>query len=82
MSKDWLKVLIYAPVQNDIRKWPIGAKKDFGSILTKLQKREVVGFPDVKPMPDLASGAAEIRLRDSTGNYRIFYIVKSDFGIF
>ena len=64
---NWLKVFIYDPARSEIQQWPAEVKKDFGSILTKLQKGEAVGFPDTKPMTNLARGAFEIRLKDAHG---------------
>lgn len=78
---NWLKVFIYDPARNEIQHWPIEVKKDFGSILTKLQKGDLVGFPDTKPMVNLAPGAFEIRVKDASGAYRAFFVVRSRLGI-
>ena len=63
----WLSVVFYDPAQKEILTWPIEIKKDFGSILTKLQKGENVGEPDTKPMKSVASGCFEIRLKGADG---------------
>ena len=52
--KNWLLVHIYDPARNEITEWPLEIRKDLGSILTKLQKREKVGMPDVRTMPSIA----------------------------
>ncbi|MGE4130498.1 MAG: type II toxin-antitoxin system RelE/ParE family toxin [Bdellovibrionales bacterium] len=74
---DWLKVFIYDPARTEIQHWPLEVKKDFGSILTKLQKGDIVGYPDTKPVLNLAPGAFEIRLKDASGAYRAFFVVRS-----
>jgi phage-related protein len=33
-------------------------------------------MPLSRPMPTLGSGAAELRIRDSSGTYRAFYVVR------
>jgi phage-related protein len=78
---NWLKVFIYDPARREIQRWPAEVKKDFGSILTQLQKGEAVGFPDTKPMANLAPGAFEIRLKEASGAYRAFFVVRSGTGI-
>ena len=42
-----IPVLMYKSARNEILSWPLEVKKDFGSVLTKLQKGESVGYPDV-----------------------------------
>ncbi len=38
-------------------------------------------MPLARPMASIAAGAAELRIRDRTGIYRVFYVVKSARGI-
>ena len=38
-------------------------------------------MPDVRPMPSVAKGAAEIRIKDQTGNYRTFFVIQTGLGI-
>jgi phage-related protein len=81
MSKPWLTVHIYEPARSEIQHWPLEVKKDFGSILTKLQKGAFVGHPDTKPMINVAPGVFEVRLKDASGAYRAFYVVRTKLGI-
>ena len=74
-------VFIYDPARKEIRDWPLEIKKDLGSILTRLQLGESVGMPDVRPMPSVAKGAAEIRIKDQTGIYRTFFVIQTGLGI-
>ncbi len=78
---NWLSVIFYDPARKEILTWPAEIKKDLGSILTKLQKRESVGEPDTKSMKSVASGCFEIRLKGADGIYRAFYILKTEVGI-
>lgn len=38
-------------------------------------------MPISRPMPSVAAGAAEVRVRDENGSYRVFYYVASARGI-
>jgi phage-related protein len=77
----WLTVIMGDSAKKEIQTWPLEVKKDLGSILTKIQKGETVGYPDTKPMKTVAPSCYEIRLKGSDGIYRAFYILKNDLGI-
>ena len=81
MSKNWLRVFISDQTRKEIHRWPLEIKKDLGSILTKLQKGETVGYPDTEPMRTVAVGVFEIRLKDVNGIFRVFYLIKTEHGI-
>ena len=78
---EWIPVLIYGPVRDAIHAWPLDVKKELGSVLTRLQKGESVGMPDVRPMPNIAAGASEIRIGERSGQYRAIYAIRMEFGI-
>ncbi len=79
--KSWRVVLVYDLARNEIAAWPIGVRKDLGSVLTLLQKGENVGMPDVRPMPSVGKGVAEIRVSDGSGTYRAFFAVRTEYGV-
>lgn len=81
MSEHWLNVLIYDPARKEIAAWPLSIKKDLGAILTKLQKKDFVGYPDIDQMKSVAQGCAEIRLKGVDGIYRAFYVIETEHGI-
>ena len=66
----WIPVRFYGPVRDVIHGWPIAVKKELGSVLTRLQKGESIGMPDVRPMPDVAPRVSEIRLPDRSGTFQ------------
>lgn len=78
---DLIPVRFYGPVRDEIHDWPMGVKKELGSVLTKLQKGESIGMPDVRPMPDFASKASEIRISIRSIRYRVLYTISTEFGI-
>jgi phage-related protein len=77
----WIPVRFYGPVRTVIHGWPLEVKKELGSVLTRLQKGEFIGMPDIRPMPEINSQALEIRLSDRTGSYRALYAIRMEFGI-
>ena len=78
---NWLAVVMSDPAKKEIQSWPEEIKKDLGSILTKLQKGDTVGYPDTEPMKTVAPGCFEVRLKGADGIYRAFYVLKTDTGI-
>lgn len=81
MSQGKLQVFISNQARDEISSWPLEVKKDLGSILTKLQMGGIVGYPDTKPMSTIGKGVFEIRLKDASGVFRAFYLVKTEHGI-
>jgi phage-related protein len=53
-----------------------------GKAIFDLQRGEVLVMPLSRPMTSIASGAAELRIRDRSGIYRALYYTKSARGIF
>src|SRR5689334_6376854 len=40
-----------------------------------------IGMPSCRPMPSVAPGVEELRVRDQTGIYRVFYTLKLENGV-
>jgi len=80
-QETWIPVHFYTPARKVVRAWPVTVRKELGSILTRLQKREFIGMPDVRPMPDVSPGVCEIRIPDRVGSFRAFYVIQTRFGI-
>src|SRR5271168_5380993 len=52
------------------------ARVEAGMLLRRLQRGENIGLPHSRPMPDIGSRCHELRIRDETKNWRIFYITR------
>jgi phage-related protein len=74
-------VLILDAARRTIRTWPLEVKKELGAVLLRLQHGEAIGMPDVRPMQAVGRGVSEIRIQDSSGAYRTFYVIESRQGI-
>jgi phage-related protein len=51
-------------------------KQEIGEALRDVQKGISLGLPLSRPMPTVASGAHELRVRSATTVVRVFYFVK------
>ena len=52
------------------------SRKAIGEALRDLQKGISLGMPLSRPMPEVASGVHELRVRGKTSAVRVFYFVK------
>ncbi len=77
----WKNVHFFDPIKRQIHSWPNEVKKELGGVLTRLQKGESIGMPDVRPMPSIAPGVSEIRITDRSGIFRTFYVVRDSHGV-
>ncbi len=64
-----------------IRAFPSEVRQKLGAALYDLQKGESSAMPLSRPMPAIAAGVSELRIRDRDGIYRAFYFTKSPRGI-
>ncbi len=74
-------VLFHPRAKAEIRALPKEARVKLGSALMALQRGFRLGMPISRPMPMVGAGVAELRLRDATGQFRVFYISRSTAGI-
>jgi phage-related protein len=52
-----------------------------GKALLALQYRHSLSMPHSRPMPEVAAGVEELRVKDRSGQYRVFYLKKFSEGI-
>ena len=72
-----MKVLrIHHQVESEIKNLDLATKSRLAELFLLLAAGENLGMPLSRPMPNIANGVHEIRLRDRCGLYRIFYYVK------
>jgi phage-related protein len=77
-----VKAAIFHPVAREtIRSFPVEVRKELGKAIYDLQQGELLSMPLSRPMNSIAPGAAELRIRDRAGIYRVFYYVRSVRGI-
>ena len=77
-----MKQAIFHPAAREaIRSFPVEVRKELGKAVYDLQRGETLSMPLSRPMTTIAPGAAELRIRDRAGIYRVFYYVKSARGV-
>ncbi len=57
-----------------IRSFPAGVRREVGKAIFELQKGVALEMPLSRPMPSIASGVEELRIRDRSGIYRTLVI--------
>ncbi len=77
-----MKAAVFHPAAREtIRSFPKGVRRELGKAVFDLQRGEFLAMPFSRPMPSIAPGAAELRIRDRNGTYRVFYSINSQLGI-
>lgn len=63
-----------------LRDFPLEAKQEAGFQIDRVQAG---GLPsDFRPMPGIGSGAMEIRIRESNGAFRVFYVTNREDAVY
>ena len=77
-----MKAVVFHPAaRTAIRLFPREVRRELGKAIYDLQRGETLSMPLSKPLPSLAPGAAELRIRDRQGIYRTLYYTRSVKGI-
>jgi phage-related protein len=78
-----VKAAIFHPsARAAIRLFPHEVRRELGKAIFDLQKGEILSMPLSRGMASIAPGAAELRIRDRSGSFRVLYYTRSagDFG--
>ena len=72
-----MKAAIFHPkARATIKAFPEAVRREFGKTILDLQKGAQLGMPVSRPMPSVAAGVEELRVRERTGAYRVFYYAR------
>ena len=72
-----MKTAVFHPKARDaIREFPEDVRRELGKVIFDLQKGKMLSMPLSRPMPSVASGVEELRVRDRAGAYRVFYYTR------
>ena len=74
-------VVFHIGARDEIREFPREVRLKLGSALLALQRGFSLGLPVSRPMPIVAPGVEELRLRGESGQYRVFCYRKARAGI-
>jgi phage-related protein len=72
-----VKLAVFHPkVRDAIREFPENVRREFGKAIFDLQKGAKLSMPLSRPMSLVAAGAEELRVKDRSGAYRVFYYTR------
>jgi phage-related protein len=72
-----VNLTIFHPHARDvIRDFPEDVRRELGKAIFDLQKGAKLSMPLSKPMPAVAPGVEELRIRQRSGAYRVFYYTR------
>jgi phage-related protein len=66
-------VIFHPQAREVIRRFPKEVRDRLGRNLFRLQMGEQLGMPQSRPMPTVAAGVSELRVRGEEGICRVFY---------
>jgi phage-related protein len=70
------KILLHKVVMKELKDLGAAAAEELSDLLALLAAGESLGLPASRPMPVIENGVHELRIRDRSGNYRVFYFTK------
>lgn len=72
-----MKAALFHPKARAVLKsFPENVRRELGKAIFDLQKGAKLSLPISRPMPAVAPGVEELRVKDRTGAYRAFYFKK------
>lgn len=69
-------IRIHRKVTKELEDLELPLKQKLAELLTLLAEGESLGMPVSRPMPIVEHGVHELRIKDHTGQFRIFYFTK------
>jgi phage-related protein len=74
-------IILHPRAREVIRRFPKEVRTRIGKGLFRLQMGEQLGMPNSRPMPGVAVGVSEIRVKAEDGSFRAFYYTAASRGI-
>ena len=74
-------IIFHPKARDEIRRFPVEVRARIGRGLFRLQIGETLGMPVARPMPTVASGVAELRVKGEDGIFRVFYFTATKKGV-
>lgn len=72
-----MKAALFHPKVRDIlRSFPEEVRRELGKVIFDLQKGAKLSMPLSKQMPSVGRGVEELRIKDRTGAFRVFYLAR------
>ena len=68
--------LFHPKVRDILRGFPEEVRRELGKVIFDLQKGAKLSMPLSKPIPSVGPGVEELRIKDRTGAFRVFYLAR------
>lgn len=65
-----------------LRDFPEDIRREIGKAIFELQQGAKLTMPLARAMPEIGSNVHEIRVKDRSGAYRVFYLTVSNDGVY
>ncbi|MGE0822258.1 MAG: type II toxin-antitoxin system RelE/ParE family toxin [Candidatus Binatia bacterium] len=66
-------VIVLPACQRELQRFPEEIRGDLADALARLDAGQGLAMPLSRPMPIIGNGVHELRLKDRSGAYRVFY---------
>ena len=66
-------VIVLPACQRELQRFPEEIRGDVADALARLDAGQSLAMPLARPMPIIGNGVHELRLKDRSGAYRVFY---------
>ena len=63
-------------VKKELEKIDKGLRDTFNRLMILVANGEPIALPRSRPMPSIGRGVHELRIKDTSGQYRVFYYTK------
>ena len=74
-------VILHPKARDAIRRFPKEARFRLGRSLFRLQMGEKIVLPHARPMPTVAAGVSELRVKSQDGIFRVFHCAAASRGV-
>ena len=74
-------IVLHPKARDAIRRFPKEVRIRLGRGLFRMQLGEQIGMPNSRPMPTVASGVSELRVKGEDCIFRVFYYTASPRGV-
>ena len=68
--------LFHPQARAALRNFPDNVRRELGKAIFDLQKGRKLSMPLSRPMPAIAPGVEELRIKDRSGAYRVFHLAR------
>jgi phage-related protein len=69
-------IRIHKRVEKELEKTDVFTRTKIAEHLALVARGESIGLPASRPMPSVAHGAHELRVKSTAGQYRVFYFTE------